>query len=135
MERKRALHDESEDRELQDRDSLQLLKTFLNERNVDYHHLTTYNHELEQSFRMLTDVTIDPIELRNGNTLHIKLGAVYFKQPVLMEDDKRVVPMTPKLARARCESYNANMYVDVHVFTARTKNIRLSSEVARMGKQ
>lgn len=119
--------------QLQEKDCLKLLQGFLTERNVDYHHLTTYNHEIEQNFRNLSDVTIDPIELRNGSVLHIKLGSVYFKQPVLVEDDKRVVPLTPKLARSRCESYCSNMHVDVHVFTLRSKEVVLQPEIIRQG--
>lgn len=117
-----------------DRDSLILLCAFLNEWGVDYHHLSTYNHEIQQNFRNLSDTTIDPIELRNGTVLHLKLGGVYFKHPILVEDDKRVVPMTPKLARSRSENYCANMHVDVHVFAARNKDIPLLPETVQQGK-
>jgi DNA-directed RNA polymerase beta subunit len=115
------------------KDSLVLLKTILNERGVDYHHISTYNHEVEQNLRNLYDVIIDPIELRSGLVLHVRLGNVYFKPPILVEDDKREVALTPKLARARCETYAAGMYVDVHVFTARTKDIDLLPETIKMG--
>lgn len=117
----------------ENKDSLRLLKAILNERGVDYHHLSTYNHEVEQNLRNLYDVVIDPIELRSGTVLYVRLGNVYFKSPVLVEDDKREVPLTPKLARSRSETYAAGMYVDVHVFSARSKDIELLPETIRVG--
>ncbi len=39
--------------ELCDADSILLLKGYLNERSIDYHHLTTYNHEIRKLLEIL----------------------------------------------------------------------------------
>ena len=116
-----------------DRESLDLLRAILEERGIDHHHLSSYNHEVETHLRNLNDVIIDPVDLRDGSVLHFRFGNVTFQKPVLVEDDKRVVALTPKLARSRSESYCANMYVDIHIFTARTKDHVLHPETVKMG--
>ncbi len=117
---------------LQDRDSLELIKGIMRERGIEYHHLSSYNHEV-RTLRNLNDVLIDPVELRDGTVLHFRFGNVSFKHAILVEDDKRVVALTPKLARSRSESYCSGMYVDIHIFTARSKEHILHPETIRMG--
>lgn len=116
-----------------DRDSIDLLAAILRERGIEHHHLSTYNFEIETNLRHLNDVLIDPVELRNGTVLHFRFGNVSFKKPILVEDDKRIVALTPKLARLRSENYAANMYVDIHIFTAKSKEHKLHPETIRMG--
>lgn len=94
---------------LNDKDCVQLLKSVLSERGVEHHHIESYNFEIENNLNNLYYVRIDPIPLSDGTVMHIRFGKTYFRPPVIVEDTKRIVKLTPALARARGENYCAPM--------------------------
>lgn len=118
---------------LQDRHSLRVLEAIANSREVNDHHISSMNHEIRQNLRNLNYVVIDPCELSDGHVLHFRLGDVAFQKPTMTRDDRCTVPLTPKMSRNLSESYAANMYVDMHVFTARSKDISLLPHTVQMG--
>lgn len=114
---------------LQDRDSLDLVKGVLRSRPINDHHIRSYNYEVHQNLRNLNYVQFDPVELHDGRVLYVKFGDTAFKKPTNTNDE----PLTPKLARELSESYCANMYLDIHVFIARSKDVVLLPQTIQAG--
>ena len=100
---------------------------------TDYNQLNSYNEFVLHVLKTLGDVTIQDVPAGDGRMVSFRFGNVTFRKPVLIEDDMREVKLTPKLARLRRENYCARMYVDVHVFTLRNAEVKLTPEIVKLG--
>jgi DNA-directed RNA polymerase subunit B len=119
-----------------DRECLTLLTAFLTEFGVAHHQITSYNEFVLKDIANLNDVIIDPIVLSengNGKTLHFRFGNVKYRRSMLTEDDGRKVPLFPKLAKIRGETYGASVHVDVHIFTTDNPNIKITQKQFNQG--